>query len=307
MDSNIYVKLVDLSLTNQLKRDLLEQGFTITIPQHTLFAAKKKNISCTLYQSGKLVVQGKDKKEFIEFYLEPQILKEFTSFNSPTSTSLTSIQSVASNESFRIGIDESGKGDFFGPLCIAGVYAGGEGVRKLKEIGVRDSKLMTDSAVLSVAQLIRKNFVHEIVKINPAKYNELYDKFKNLNRLLAWGHATTIESLVERTSCRSIIIDQFAHEDVVATAVLRKKMDLSLIQRHRGEEDLVVAAASILAREAFLIGLRQLGEQIQMTLPKGGASSNIVKVGRQIYLKHGLEGLKFCGKIHFKTLDSIIK
>ncbi len=275
--------------------DLKEQGFELTAPLYTVFAAKKKGVSCTLYQSGKLTVQGKEMSEFVEFYLEPKILGTFSHTYETLNIDLTA----------RIGIDESGKGDYFGPLCVAGVYANDQNIGKLKSIGVKDSKLMNDKTILATAQDIRKEFAHHVVRINPLKYNELYAQFNNLNHLLAWGHATTIEQLVLKTECRNVIIDQFASEQTVIRALKRKKLEVELTQRHRAETDLVVAAASILAREAFLRGLKDLSEQYGILLPKG-ASQLIVKVGKSFVSKYGAAALGNVGKLHFKTTQQII-
>lgn len=291
-----FVTTVDITIANKLRQDLENQGFDISTPAYTIFAAKKKGVSCTLYQSGKLTVQGKESPAFLEFYLEPEILGSFD----------TTYPELQLNQTARIGIDESGKGDFFGPLCIAGVYAAGEGVLKLKKMGVKDSKTLTDASILKIAAKIRANCVHHIVRINPLKYNELYLQFKNLNLLLAWGHATTIEQLVLKTGCSTVHIDQFAAKSVVINALKRKKLNVDLSQKHRGEEDLVVAAASILAREAFLNGLRELGEQFGVTLPKG-ASSKTIEIGKELVRKMGPEVLNNVGKLHFKTIDSILK
>jgi ribonuclease HIII len=237
-----------------------------------------------------LTVQGKGLDEFIEFYLEPKILGTFTH----------SYQVVHVDPTGRIGIYESGKGDYFGPLCIAGVYAEGADISKLHALGLKDSKKMTDKAILKAAKEIRRDFAHHIVKINPAKYNELYTQFKNLNKLLAWGHATTIEQLVAKTDCHTVIIDQFADEHVVLTALKRKKMKIDLTQRHRAEEDIVVAAASILARETFLLGLDELSERYQMTLPKG-ASKAVIEAAKGFVRNQGKDNLGNVAKLHFKT------
>ncbi|MBA3238649.1 MAG: ribonuclease HIII [Parachlamydiaceae bacterium] len=314
-ESTNFVTTIDVKLESQMVTDLESQGFTISKPPYTLFSAKKKGISCTLYSSGKLVVQGKEKAEFIEFYLEP-ILQTFT-YSYPkiqaemsvdkainTRSSGVKVSEQESSIKSRIGIDESGKGDFFGPLCIAGVYATSQSALELKAMGVKDSKDLNDLAILKLAKIIRANYVHHIVKINPQKYNELYAQFKNLNYLLAWGHATTIEQLVTRTGCRNIVVDQFANERVVLTALKRKNLELDVFQRHRAEEDLVVAAASILAREAFLLGLQMLGEEFSIKLPKG-ASSATIEAGKLFVRRYGIDALGQVGKLHFKTLNSI--
>lgn len=291
----IFVTSVDTKLGNKILSDLREQGFEITTPQYTIFAAKKPGVSCTFYKSGKLTVQGKETESFIEFYLEPHVLKNFRHTYAAQNL----------NTAARIGIDESGKGDFFGPLCIAGVYAQGNEIERLKELGVQDSKNLSDTAIVQIANAIKREVKHHVVRINPLKYNELQKQFGNLNHLLAWGHATTIEQLVTETGCHAVIIDQFADEHVVIRALKRKKLEVNLTQRHRAEEDLVVAAASILARQAFLEGLKRLGEEMGIPLPKG-ASKQVIEAGKKIYERYGREGLEKTAKLHFKTINSII-
>lgn len=292
--TNSFVAQIDLMIASQLRIDLIDQGFELSLPAHTIFSGKKKGVSCTLYQSGKLLVQGKEMKEFIEFYLEPHILKTFAF------THQSAVVDTALDTTPRIGIDESGKGDFFGPLCIAGVQANKDQIIKLKAIGVKDSKAMSDDAMRRLAPKIRESCTHHVVRINPPKYNELYAQFLNLNRLLAWGHATAIEQLVTQTQCKTVVVDQFADEHVVETALKRKKLQVNLTQRHRAEEDVVVAAASILARCAFLDGLVRLKEQFSMEFPKG-ASKGTVEAGRRFVRAFGKEALHQVAKVHFKT------
>jgi ribonuclease HIII len=294
-NSSSFSAKVDLGISQKLIKDLKDQGFELSKPQYTVFAAKKKGLSCTLYESGKLLVQGKEASSFVEFYLEPEILGKF----------MYSYGHLEIDTTPRIGIDEAGKGDFFGPLCIAGVYASSEGIAQLRELGVKDSKTMSDKIIIKMAQKIKAACPHHIIRINPLKYNELYGKFRNLNHLLAWGHATAIESLHKETQCSNVLVDQFAAEKVVLTALDRKGLKLTVTQRHRAEEDLVVAAASILARQAFLDGLDRLGKEFSITLPKG-ASLATIKAGAKFALKYGQEALIKVGKLHFKTLDAIL-
>ncbi|MEI8365318.1 MAG: ribonuclease HIII [Parachlamydiaceae bacterium] len=298
--SGTFVAKANTALAPKMIEDLKDQGFDITKPAYTLFQAKKTGVSCTFYESGKLTVQGKGKGEFIEFYLEPTILQTFSYTHKEHVRTDT-----PTDKTGRIGIDESGKGDFFGPLCIAGVYASGDTIAKLEQIGVKDSKQLSEASIMKLAAQIREHCQYHIVKINPPKYNELITKFGNLNHLLAWGHATAIEHLSEKSGCHKVIIDQFADERVVLTAVKRKKLSLDITQRHRAEEDVVVAAASILARWAFVDALYSLEKQFNQTFPKG-ASSKTIAAGRQFIRTYGREALNTVGKLHFKTLDSIL-
>lgn len=299
-----FVTKVDLSIADALLAGLKNQGFEISQPAYTLFSGKKKGVSCTLYASGKLLVQGKEMPSFIEFYLEPEILKEFSFTLGQIGQTAQTTLSTSADTTRRIGIDESGKGDFFGPLCIAGVCAGGETIGMLEKLGVCDSKKVNDKKVVKLAREIKKSCPHHIVRINPVKYNELYSKFGNLNSLLAWGHATAIEALVTETDCHKVIVDQFANERVVETALRRKKLEVDLHQRHRAEEDIVVAAASILARDAFLQGLEKLSKQY-INLPKG-ASSQVIAAGRAFVREFGREQLGQVAKLHFKTTQTVL-
>lgn len=287
---------IDPKLANQIEKDLKEQGFKISKPPHTLFSAKKQGISCTLYESGSLTVQGKEKDPFIEFYLEPEILHEFR-FSHPEAHLDTRAH---------IGLDEAGKGDFFGPLCIAAVYADAEGIRKLLELGVKDSKLISDAPILKLAEKIRKLMSYTVIRLFPKKYNELYAKFKNLNRLLAWAHTAALGDMIQKTGCKLAIIDQFADKHVMENALLQKKLDVQLEQRTKGEQDLVVAAASILARAAFLEGLASLSIECDFPLPKG-AAAQVITAGKQLLAKGGKEILEKVAKTHFKTLHDIEK
>jgi len=290
-----FVVQIDLALAEKLKEGLHTQGFELSSPPYTLFQGKKKGITCTLYTSGKLMVQGKEMQGFIQFYLEPEILKTFSFGYEKHLLDLTP----------RIGVDESGKGDFFGPLCIAGVFATGDGITHLAEIGVKDSKKLSDDSVLKIAQKVRKDYLFHIVRIGPERYNELYEKFGNLNLLLGWGHATVIEQLSDQTACETIIIDQFAAEHVVENALRRKNKKVLLTQRTKAEQDPVVAAASILARAAFLEGLDKMEKAWDCPFPKG-ASNATIQAGKNFVRAHGSQTLLQVGKMHFKTAQVIL-
>lgn len=282
---------IDLTLAAKLKTDLDSQGFTLGALQYALFQAKKPGLVVTLYESGKLTVMGKNKQEFIEFYLEPEILKDF-SYSTPDLTP-------------RIGVDEAGKGDYFGPLCICSVFANEETIPKLIKIGVKDSKSMGDAKILKLSAQITKLCPYSLIRISPARYNELYGQFHNLNSLLAWAHATVIAELHEKTGCSTVITDKFAHESLVANALKKKKVDLDLTQIHKGEQNIAVAAASIIARTAFVQGIEYLSKKAELTLPKG-AGPKIITTGKSLVSRLGPECLHTYAKLHFKTTDEIL-
>ena len=197
-----------------------------------------------------------------------------------------------------IGVDESGKGDYFGPLVIAACYVGPEHLAELD--GVKDSKKLTDPIALKLAAKIRAVCPHSVISIGPAKYNELYEKFRNLNRLLAWGHARAIENVLEAQPCNLVISDQFADPAGLKRQLFERGQQIELRSMVRAESDIAVAAASILARAEFLNRLQRLGGEIGIPLPKG-ASSSVLTTGRQVFQRHGMDGLRQVAKLHFKT------
>lgn len=205
----------------------------------------------------------------------------------------------------RIGIDESGKGDYFGPLVIAAVHVTDRSEPDLKLIQVRDSKRVSDKRVIEMAPDIRLICPHSVVAIGPQRYNELYARIGNLNRLLAWGHARALENILQHGECALAISDQFGDERLILNALLEKGKRIRLIQRPKAEEDPAVAAASILARAEFLTRLARLSEEVGLPLPKG-ASPAVELAGRMVVKKYGREGLATVAKLHFKTTQAVL-
>ncbi len=211
-----------------------------------------------------------------------------------------------------IGTDESGKGDYFGPMVVAGVWMDELAGARLEAIGVRDSKLLSDGRCRELAEEIRilcnGKFVE--VEIPPDRYNQLYDQFKkerkNLNHLLAWGHARAIESLLEKKPCSYAVADQFGNERFILSKLMEKGRKLQLIQTPKAERYIAVAAASILARDRFLSRMGRLSHEYGILLPKG-ASDNVIQPALDIIKKRGIDELKKVAKLHHKTTQKILK
>jgi ribonuclease HIII len=299
--ASIFVTTLESSKIPKLKSGLLEQGFELSspTPEHTLFQARKKNVCCTLYESLKLTVQGKGMQDFLEFFLEPEILEK-TVHTYKNELILNEMDKRA-----RIGVDESGKGDYFGPLCVAGVFADEKTFPILVKLGVCDSKLLHDRDIRKIAKEIVAAVPNYIIRLRPQKYNELYASFKNLNTLLGWCHTSIIEHLAKHTHPELAIIDKFAHSHVIEKALLKKKISLHVEQRVRGEQDIVVAAASIVARWAFIDGMDLLENEFHVTLPKG-ASSTVTHAAQKIVHEQGRETLEKLAKMHFVTTKKLV-
>jgi len=205
-----------------------------------------------------------------------------------------------------IGTDESGKGDYFGPLVIAGFFLPDDQEGILKEFGVKDSKTLSDNRCRQIAEILKKGYTHTVVTIGPEKYNELYARIRNLNRLLAWGHARAIENILAEVSCARAITDRFGDEKFVLNALLKQGKTIELVQRTKGEADLAVAAASILARAEFLKRLYFLGREWSLDLPKG-AGPQVEEAAVALIRKHGVGALDQTVKKHFKITGRVLK
>jgi len=204
-----------------------------------------------------------------------------------------------------LGIDESGKGDFFGPLVIAGVMADESQAAVLAEKGVRDSKKMADSRIKSLARWIMANFVHSVVLIGPRKYNELYRKIGNLNKLLAWGHSRVIENVAAENTIGLAISDQFGRADFIEKTLMEKGRRIELRQIVRAETIIPVAAGSIVARAAFVNFLDKMSQQYHMTFPKG-AGGPVDEAAFSLASRHGMPVLEETAKIHFKNFQKVL-
>ena len=298
---NSYTHLLSTEQANRLHTLLVELGFEFSPKQYTLFFAQKNKLSVAVYEKGpKMLVQGKGIEEFVQFELEPKIFGE----------AKLGYEEVHSPEMFEphFGVDESGKGDFFGPLVIAGVYVDAGIARKLLDAGVQDSKrISSDARIRALAQTIRKitGGLADTVLIGPARYNELYEKFGNLNKLLGWGHARVIENLLaKKPSCPRSLSDQFADARVIEQSLLRHGRKIDIQQRTKAESDIAVAAASILAREGFIGWLERQGKALGVRLERG-VSAEVKATAEKLVAAKGPEILREVAKVHFRTAHAV--
>jgi ribonuclease HIII len=296
-----YTSLLTLEQANKLRSLLVELGFEFSAKQYTLFFAQKNKLSVAVYEKGpKVLIQGKAVEEFVQFELEPKVLGE----------AKLGYEEVHSPEMFEphFGVDESGKGDFFGPLVSAGVYADRAIARKLMEGGVQDSKRIgSDARIRAIAETIRKTSMglNDVVLIGPAKYNELYEKFRNLNKLLAWGHARVIENLLaKKPDCPRSLSDQFADARVIEQSLFRHGQKIQIQQRPRAESDIAVGAASILAREAFINWLDREGKRLGVRLERG-VSPAVKTTAQKLVESKGPDTLRQVAKVHFRTAHAV--
>lgn len=276
----------------------------------------RSRTTVVLYNSGKCVIQGTAPTWDDAKTIADTVTRSIGGIPTPEKAASKHSDSRPPSEQFEphIGTDEAGKGDYFGPLVSAAVFVHSESAAKLQKMGVRDSKTLSDKRVRDLADQIRRmpEVRTAVTPIYPRRFNDLYEQFrregKNLNSLLAWGHAKSIDILLsspdaQHSKARYVIVDQFADKHYIQERT--RKAGIPVHQRHKAEEDIAVAAASVLARDAFLRWLEQWSARTQVTLPKG-ASPQVIEAAKQFVRRWGAKWLREVAKLNFRTTAQVL-
>ena len=296
---------------------------------YSLYSIEGEKFNATLYAKEKhgkrkLCVQGSGAQDFVEFQLVP--------------TGVVSVEfgyeDVLHPEvaSAHAGSDESGKGDYFGPLVVCCAYVDEailEGMKKftyldsqnrVRKLEVKDCKQMSDAQVLMAGASLRRLLGpsgYAVVKLGPAAYNRLYAKIKNINRMLAWAHGTAIEELLEkRPGCNRVVVDQFAPTELTIRRALKERGKKATVeQRHKAESDVAVAAASVIARELFIRTCQDMSKECFGTetkagqdekIPLGSSDPRVRELAEAMVRKNGPVWLMNHCKAHFQTTDKVL-
>ncbi len=266
---------------------------------YSRFAFKGPNVNVVGYKSGKVVIQGKGTEEFIVNVLEPEV----------TGEARFGYDEVYHPEWFEphAGLDESGKGDFFGPIVCATVIADKAAVEAWLKAGIRDSKKISDGPILKLDKMIRETdgVVAETVFCGMGKYNELMGKpGGNVNRLMAWQHAKALEKALEKKPVPRGLLDQFSKQPLVQRYFKDREFELEM--RTKAESDPVVAAASIVARAEYVRQMKKLSDCFGEKLQKG-ASARVKEQAGRIIRKFGAAALADFAKLHFRTAHEVVE
>ncbi len=242
-------------------------------PAHALYKLKKDEGILTIYKTGNITFGGKNpsffREEVVKFYL----------------------QNI--DRTPRIGCDEAGKGEFIGPLVVACVYADEKCLKKLVELRVKDSKNLSKEKILKMAEEIKKHCRGQVKVIMPSQYNRLYEKYRNLNRLLETVYVEILEKLIEKYHPEKVIIDKFSSKLEEILEDRFKKTQFEIVPR--AERDPVVAAASIVAKAERLKAMDRLRKKLGVELPEGNLDNQKILQLIPSEIRH-----KFL-KMHFKT------
>ena len=218
-----------------------------------------------------------------------------------------------------IGTDEAGKGDYFGPLVVAAVYIDEEHREAFSDLGIADGKTLSNRRIRDLAEVMHSCYERYIVVVEkmPTDYNSLYNELRrhgqNLNHLLASLHAEAIHTLADRVGAKHALIDRFSKNDLITQQLIHQRKDKShqehtpmgieIIQVPKAERDIAVAAASVIARDAFLNGMEILSETYKIRLPRG--AYQVIDAGREFIKLYGSEALGNVAKLHFNLTDAV--
>ena len=283
---------------------------------YSLWSIEGNRFNATLYAKEKhgkrkLCVQGSGAEDFVLFTLEPQVL----------GAAQLGYEKVLTPEAFcaHAGSDESGKGDYFGPLVVCAASTDEELSDEMAKMGVKDCKQMSDKQVLLVGAKLRAllgGSGYAVVKLGPAAYNRLYFKMRNINRMLAWAHATAIEEmLAKKPQLKRVVVDQFARtEDTINRALKPLGKKATIVQRHKAESDIAVAAASVIAREIFLRDIETMSTEVfgppeegRAKVPAGSSDPRVAGLAQEMVAKMGPVWIMNHCKAHFRTTDKVLE
>jgi ribonuclease HIII len=281
----------DLSSLGYKLTEILKQNYHFEF----MISREKEKVKLQVYFGKKGI------KNVLQGDQNSTLYKElYAKFNSD----LFPIENKELNEPSRyIGTDESGKGDYFGPLIVAGVLVDNENIQFLKALGVKDSKELSDSAIKKLSLEIRRNrgIKFNVISISPKKYNDFYTKVGNVNRILGWAHAKVIENLLEKdNNVEEAISDKFGDEKYIYSSLQEKGQNITLHQVTKAERYTAVAAASIIARDSFNSWFIHEKLKLGFDLPKG-ASESCEAAAEKVMSKIGNHSLKDFVKLHFKN------
>jgi len=298
-------KTISLKLTqeeiNSLRYVLKKKGWKEERTDNEYVALRMKNDKgsvCTLYTSMKVVFQGREDfqdlirliKDRVDDAVEDQVKKDINP---------------------HLGVDEVGKGDYFGPLVVVSCFVNEKFLEEIEFLGIGDSKRISDNRIRDIYKEIKDYENYYVSVVNPEEYNEKIKELKNVAILLAKQHSKVIEMGLKDLKdkgieCKEVVIDQFSSKKSrVVDELGPLAKEVKFVQFHKGESDIAVACASVIARAIFLEELDKMNDEYYFTFPKG--ASNVISAAREFVKKNGVEELEKVAKTSFKTTKKVIQ
>jgi ribonuclease HIII len=294
--ADTYVTRMDPDAGRRLREDLGREPFQFRSVPHAHWSARGDGVVVTHYRSGKLLVQGPGMRAFVERRL---------GLRPPEEGATPSALVAESIDVPTAGSDESGKGDYFGPLTVAAVLVRPRDVVLLESLGVTDSKLASEGRIRSAEGLLMQALPHAVRVLMPEEYNAAHARERNVNVILGRLHAEVLERVLEGVAAEDsvrIVVDQFGDPSHVRRNLGPAARRAAFTMRTGGESNPAVAAASFLARAAFLRGFDEVrnlsGDD---ALPRGASDPRIVPAARRLLREGGEAWLGKFAKLHFRV------
>ena len=301
--------------TQKMMDEFYEEMKREKTPQYALFQADDGDTVVTLYTSGKAVFQGKDADIASEYWIETEKINSGTVCytNSDTKEKKTLKDKEKINTSIyhnvnSVGSDEVGTGDYFGPIVVSSTYVTKDDVAYLDELGVMDSKKITDDKILKIAPLIAKRVKYKSMILSNTEYNKYQGKGYNMNKIKAIMHNKVLYQMIheENPKYDYIIVDEFARENKYYDYIKESpniQKDITFMTKAE-DKCLSVACASIISRYLFLKEFDKLCDSLHLPLPKG-AGTEVDNIGKEIVQEYGREKLYEVAKINFMNTERI--
>ena len=295
--------------TKKLMADFYKDMKRDKTPPYAIFQADTGDTIVTLYESGKAMFQGvsadieagmwesigKD-KENIDYFIDREEVKE----KKEETTIPIDISSV--------GSDEVGTGDYYGPIVVTASFVSKDNIPFLNELGVRDSKKLSDEQILKIVPKIIKKIPYKTIMLSNKEYNDNYGKDMNMNKIKAVLHNKVLTEMVKDNEYDYIVVDQFEPESSYYKHLSEVPSPLKGITFITKAEDkcLSVACSSLISRYIFVKEIDKLGDKYGIFLPKG-ANYYVEDVGIKLVEKYGVNVLKEVAKLNFSNTDRILK
>lgn len=290
-----HVQIVPRDVAEAIRDTLEADGFVIGAAPYALFEARGHDVRVTYYDKrGKLLIQGQGTEGLLR-----RLGDRLGAQEDPGPDEDAGISEPT------VGSDESGKGDYFGSLVVAGCLVKPEDVPALRSLGVRDSKQATEVAILAACEQIRRRVETHVVELEPPEYTRRQREAGNVNRVLGEAHAEVIRELLKRGDCGRVVVDRFGGEHYVLRELGELARGRRIVQVPGAEKNPAVAAASFLARERFLLSLKRLSDECGVDLLPG-ASAEVEERARKVFQVGGMDLLSRVAKIHFKTTERVV-
>ena len=310
-------KTITLKVSDNTKKEMEEFFKDLKrekTPPYAVFQADDCDTVVTLYESGKAVFQGHDADLSSQFWIErerhlnPTKKVEMTNSANKQKEKKEIVKNPKLYNATTIGSDEVGTGDYFGPIIVSAAYVEKENIPFLEELGIRDSKKMTDDKILEVVPLIIKKIPYNSILLSNKEYNSNHGNF-NMNKIKAILHNKVLyKTKMEHPNYEYIVVDQFAEKYVYYSYLKDSNnvvRDITFLTKAE-DQVLSVACASVISRYLFLKEYNKLSNELGINLPKG-AGTSVDEAGKVIVQKFGREKLNEIAKLSFKNTDKILK